>query len=122
MEKPAPSPHNPFTDSAAASLRAASYYSHPSDVPSGTRQAARRQFKSYRLNGEYERPWLGDRRLQKTRVGNYIIWGFVVLGLGLSGYINFSVTQKVSRNEVCLTILNVGIHRAELLMLYPSTA
>ncbi|EEP77314.1 conserved hypothetical protein [Uncinocarpus reesii 1704] len=97
MEKVGTSSQNPFSDSAAASVRTASSYSQPS---SGIRQPARRQFKSYRLNGEYEKPWLTDKRLQKTRVGNYIIWGFVAVGFALSGYINFSVTQKVSKHEV----------------------
>ncbi|KAM5497480.1 hypothetical protein McanMca71_007343 [Microsporum canis] len=91
---------DPFSNSAAASFRTASYHSQPSD-----RQPARRQqFKSYRLNGEYERPWLGDSRLKRSRVGSYIIWGFVGLGLAISAYINFTVTQKVSKHQYCLIL------------------
>ncbi|KAK2740536.1 hypothetical protein FQN57_006039 [Myotisia sp. PD_48] len=94
-------PINPFSDSNTPSLRAISY---ASDTPSAIRAPPRRQFKSYRLNGEYERTWLDDKRLKKTRVGKYIIWGFVVAGLALSAYINFNVTQKVKRHEYCLIL------------------
>lgn len=86
---------DPFSSSVATSVRTASYHSQPSDRQPGRRQ----QFKSYRLNGEYERPWLGDSRLKRSRVGSYIIWGFIGLGLALSAYINFTVTQKVSKHQ-----------------------
>lgn len=100
MEKQTPI-HNPFSNSAAASIiRPSSYYSQRSDIPSGARQPARRQFKTYKLNGDYERPWLGDKRLKKSRVGNYIIWGFVVVGFALAAFVNFTVTQKVAQHEV----------------------
>ena len=99
MEKSTPVT-NLFSNSAAASLRAVSYHSQPSEIPSGVRQPARRQFTSYKLNGDYERPWIGDKRLKKSRVGNYIIWGFVVVGLALAAFVNFSVAQKVSQHEV----------------------
>ncbi|EGE05576.1 glycosyl hydrolase [Trichophyton equinum CBS 127.97] len=88
---------DPFSSSVATSVRTASYHSQPSDRQPGRRQ----QFKSYRLNGEYERPWLGDSRLKRSRVGSYIIWGFIGLGLALSAYINFTVTQKVSKHQAC---------------------
>lgn len=105
MEKGGSTPEtqNPFSDSAAPSSRAISYRSQ-SDVLSGVRQPARRQFKTYKLNGEYERPWLGDKRLKRTRVGNYIIWGCIAAGIVVSAYLNYAATKKVSKHEYCLVL------------------
>jgi hypothetical protein len=96
------SPHrNPFLDSAVPSTRASSDRSRPSEIPSGgARTPAKRRFRTYRLKGEYEKPWLNDKRLKKTRCGNYIIWGFIVVALMVSGYINYNSTTQVSRYDV----------------------
>lgn len=106
MEKASPAPveqRNPFSDSAAQSLRADSYGSQTYNTPpEGARQPIRRQFKSYRLNGKHERPWLDDKRLRRTKVGNYIIWGFVVVGLGLGAFVNYTVIDKVNMRDVGL--------------------
>jgi hypothetical protein len=98
----APQLDNPFSDSAAPSIRAISQFSQYSDSNrSGVRQPAKRQFKSYRLNGEYERTWTGDKRLKKTRVGNYIIWAMIGAGIAISAYLNYNVTRKVQKHDVC---------------------
>lgn len=98
------SQHNPFTDSAAQSVRTGrtgSYYTQRSGYISGeSNRPSKRPFITYRLQGEYPRPWLKDKRLNRTRLGNYIIWGFVVIGLGLSGYINYSAYSKVPKTPV----------------------
>lgn len=39
-----------------------------------------RRFKSYRLNGEYEKPWLADPALKKTRLNNIIVGCCIFLG------------------------------------------
>lgn len=109
MEKesqtPPEPPRNPFSDSAAQSLRPDSYGSQTFNTPpEGTRQPVRRQFKSYRLHGTYERSWLSDKRLKRTRVGNFIIWAFVVVGLGLSAFVNYTVLGKVNRRDYCLIL------------------
>ncbi|KAL1955709.1 hypothetical protein VTO42DRAFT_8181 [Malbranchea cinnamomea] len=106
MEKAPSEIHNPFSDSAAQSVQPASYsspqqYATPSEEVS---QPVRRKFVSYRLHGSYERPWLSDKKLKRTRVGNYIIWAFVVLGLGLSGLVNYMILRKVSKREYCLIL------------------
>lgn len=61
----------------------------------------RRRFQSYRLKGPYERPWLTDPRMKKTRWNNWIVRGFFALGIALSGFICYSATLNVGNNEVC---------------------
>jgi hypothetical protein len=111
----APQLDNPFSDSRAPSIRAISQFSQYSDSNrSGVRQPAKRQFKSYRLNGEYERTWIGDKRLKKTRVGNYIIWAMIGAGIAISIYLNYNVTRKVQKHDVCSEALDfVGFLRAD---------
>jgi hypothetical protein len=48
----------------------------------------------------YPRPWISDPRLKKYKYSNYIIWFFVVLGLLLSGYINYAVSRKIQNHQV----------------------
>lgn len=42
---------------------------------------SRKRFISYRLRGEYEKPWLQDPKFKRTKVNNYIIYGFMALGV-----------------------------------------
>lgn len=83
---------DPFSTSSAPSIQSA--------VSPYSATGNKRPFKSHLLDGEYERPWIKDKRLQRTRVGNYIIWGFVVLALALSAYYNYAETRKVPKYEV----------------------
>lgn len=89
--------HNPFSDSAAQSVRSDSYRSQLSN---NARPSPKRRFESYRLRGEYEKPWEHDKRLKRTRIGNYIIWGFIALGLVVSAYINFQAVKKAPGRQV----------------------
>ena len=102
---------NPFSDSAApsvvASVRSSAAPSAQASIaelpfPDSTyaRAPVKRRFKSYLLTGEYERPWVNDKRLKRVRVNNYIIWGFLVAGLVVSGYINYHATAQVSKHSV----------------------
>ena len=43
----------------------------------------KRKFKSYRLRGDYEKPWLADPAMNKTWWNNLIV--SVFMGLGLFG-------------------------------------
>ena len=45
----------------------------------------KRRFKSYRLQGDYERPWLSDPKLNKTKWNAWVMTGFVVLGFVAAG-------------------------------------
>lgn len=102
---------NPFSDSAAPSVVASvgSSAAHgaqgsidelPFRESTYSRAPVKRRFKSYLLTGEYERPWVNDKRLKRIRVNNYIIWGFIVAGLAVSGYINYHATIQVPKHSV----------------------
>jgi hypothetical protein len=43
--------------------------------------------------------------MRAWKKGNYVIWSFVVLGLCLSGYINYTALKKVSNHAVRLLFL-----------------
>lgn len=49
----------------------------------------RKRFVSYRLRGEYEKPWLQDPRFKRTKVNNYIIYGFMILGVAIAGAVAY---------------------------------
>ncbi|KAH4291897.1 hypothetical protein HBI81_173480 [Parastagonospora nodorum] len=61
-----------------------------------------RVFKSYRLQGDYVQPWADDKRMNRTKIGNYIVWGFIALGLVASGYIIYLGTKEASIPPQCL--------------------
>jgi hypothetical protein len=102
---------DPFSDSAAPSV-VASVGSSAAHAAQGSidelpvrdstysRVPVKRRFNSYLLTGEYERPWVNDKRLKRIRVNNYIIWGFIVAGLAVSGYINYHATTQVPKHSV----------------------
>lgn len=75
------------------------------------RAPAKRKFVSYRLRGEYEKPWVNDKRLKRTRMGNLIIYGFIVGALLLSAWINYNATEQVGKHEVrgCYTQHDHGL-------------
>jgi hypothetical protein len=41
----------------------------------------------------YEKPWVDDKRMQRTKIGNWIVMGFIMIGLLASGYIMFTGAQ-----------------------------
>ena len=89
--------HDPFSDSARQSIRSDPYYSWDS---ANAQPRAKRRFESYRLTTEYGMLWEHDHRLKRTRVGNYIIWGFIALGLLVRAYINFLAATNVPKYQV----------------------
>lgn len=50
---------------------------------------SRKRFISHRLRGEYEKPWLQDPKFKRTKVNNYIIYGFMVLGVAAAGAVAY---------------------------------
>lgn len=54
------------------------------ETPSG-----KHKFKSYRLRGEYEKPWINDPAMKKTRWNNLIVGLFILLGFAGAGAICF---------------------------------
>lgn len=103
-------PHSinyPLADSAAASVRMNSYRTESS---SNSRPPSKRRLESYRLRGEYDRPWAAEGRKRNARYGNYIVWAFVVLGLLISALINFFTWRRVPQHQVsCLPRCSSGI-------------
>jgi len=73
-----------------------------STAADGYFQDAKHKFKSYRLRGEYEKPWLGDPALKKTRWNNWIVGVFMLLGLGGAGAIAFLTVWPFRQGEYCL--------------------
>lgn len=104
MEKQPAEPRN-TSNSAAASLRTESCISQ--SIVSA-QQSKKYRFQSYLLDSEYERPWINDPRLNRTRLGNYIIWGFVAVSLVLSAYYNYAETKLVPKYEVGTTPRGAG--------------
>ncbi|GAB0134961.1 hypothetical protein EsDP_00003313 [Epichloe bromicola] len=70
-------------DSAAVPSSAASRDSSSSDA------ASKRRFKSYRLRGAYEKPWLSDPAMSKTNWNDWIVRAFILLGFILAGVVGF---------------------------------
>ncbi|KAF2814133.1 glycosyl hydrolase [Mytilinidion resinicola] len=62
------------------------------------------RFRSYKLVGEYQQPWILDKRLHRTRINNYIVWGFIALGFLLSAWICFSTIKKIPKTKYCLVL------------------
>ncbi|KAF2099299.1 glycosyl hydrolase [Rhizodiscina lignyota] len=69
----------------------------------------KRRFRSYRLKGDYERPWTQDPRMKKTRMNNWIVRIFIIIGVALSAFICYTATWKVGNHKYCL-ILDEDFH------------
>ncbi|KAK1749885.1 glycosyl hydrolase [Echria macrotheca] len=64
----------------------------------------KRRFKSYRLQGDYEKPWLSDPKLKRTRRNTWVMIGFTVLGLAAAAvYCVFEVRSKLDM-PLCLIL------------------
>lgn len=50
---------------------------------------SRKRFISYRLRGEYEKPWLQDPKFKRTKFNNYIVYGFMALGVAAAGAVAY---------------------------------
>ena len=67
------------------------------------------RFRSYRLVGKYEQPWLEDPRMRKTRQNSWIVYGGIVFGVLLSAYVCFTKIRAVTNHKYCL-ILDDDFH------------
>lgn len=66
----------------------------------------RKRFVSYRLRGEYERPWLQDPKFKRTKANNYIMYAFMVLGLVLAGVVAFFQIRGSLPTQVRLNFIS----------------
>jgi hypothetical protein len=113
---------SPFVDSNAINSEASSiapHSRHGSDGTTPSREGGEKEkhrFRSYRLVGtqvqpekasdpqlmlqRYEQPWVGDKRMKKTRYNNLIVYLFMFIGLGVAGYICYTAMASVPKNVV----------------------
>ncbi|KAF3941659.1 Beta-glucanase [Dactylella cylindrospora] len=61
-------------------------------------------FKSYRLRGEYPQPWRQKKQSNHARNSNFIIYGFFLLGAGISAYLCYDGYRKFKRPDYCLIL------------------
>jgi hypothetical protein len=73
-----------------------SRYSH-----SQPETVAKHKFKSYRLRGPYEKPWMSDPAVKKTKWNNWIVWGWIVAGFIGAAAIVFFTIMPYRDGEVC---------------------
>ncbi|KAK2594927.1 hypothetical protein QQS21_007375 [Conoideocrella luteorostrata] len=64
--------------------------------------ASKRRFKSYRLRGEYEKPWLSDPDMNKVKWNNWIVRSFALLGVVLAGVACFLMVWPYKEGDYCL--------------------
>ncbi|PHH91249.1 hypothetical protein CDD83_1208 [Cordyceps sp. RAO-2017] len=62
----------------------------------------RRRFISYRLRGQYEKPWLVEKGFKKTRLNNIIVGSLTLLGVLASAAISFLIIRPYQNLEYCL--------------------
>lgn len=75
------------------------------DPNSGRNSAAdvmrsRKRFVSYRLRGEYEKPWLQDPKFKRTKVNNFVIYGFIALGVAAAAAVAYLEIRGSLPSEV----------------------
>ena len=103
---------NPFGDSAGHSKKSSLWESRsqrsttslPRPEDHYNEKKPRHRFRSYRLTGKFEQPWLKDPRMRDTRHNSWIVYGGIVIGILLSAYICFTQVQNVTNHEYCLIL------------------
>lgn len=64
--------------------------------------SAKHRFKSTRLRGDYDKPWLKDPALKKTRWNNLIVGTFMSLGIVGAGLICYFTSAPFKQKDYCL--------------------
>ncbi|KAL2060631.1 hypothetical protein VTL71DRAFT_9272 [Oculimacula yallundae] len=90
--------HNPFSTPAMSIL---SEPRSPTESTSGARP--RRRFKSSRLTGEYEKPWL-DKKNRAMPWDAITFYSAVTASFLIGGYLLYDAYIKVPRHEYCLIL------------------
>lgn len=52
----------------------------------------------------FVQPWAGDKRLKRTRYGNMIVYGFIVIGLCICGYLTYDGAKAAKNGDVGLSL------------------
>lgn len=76
----------------------------PDSTYAYSRKKIRHEFRSYRLVGKYEQPWLEDPRMRKTRQNSWVVYGGIVIGILLSLFICYTKIQSVTHHDYCLIL------------------
>jgi hypothetical protein len=61
----------------------------------------KRVFQSNRLVGEYDKFWIGDKRMKATRWNDMIVGMFILAGLCGAGVIGYFTVSPYVQKEVC---------------------
>lgn len=73
--------------------------------------SSKRVFKSNRLQGEYEKPWLQNKAMKATRWNDLIIGLFILGGLAGAGVIGFFTVYPYVQGDVCIdNLLKISSH------------
>ncbi|KAF4341366.1 beta-1 3-glucan-binding [Fusarium beomiforme] len=102
----AESTENPFATPVAATPIAESVASRrltQRNASSYEISGPRRRFKSSRLQGEFEKPWLEDKKKQ-WNWDSTIFYTCIFIGLGIGGYLCWKETTSVPNHEYCLVM------------------
>jgi len=62
----------------------------------------KRLFVTYRLKGKYEKPWLTNPKMTKTRYNNWIVYGFISLGFAIAGLVAWMIIRPSLPETLCL--------------------
>ncbi|KAG5744142.1 hypothetical protein H9Q72_012599 [Fusarium xylarioides] len=102
----AESTENPFATPIAATPIAGSVASRrltQRNASSYEITGPRRRFKSSRLQGEFEKPWIEDKKKQ-WNWDSTIFYTCIFIGLGIGGYLCWKETTGVPNHEYCLVM------------------
>lgn len=80
-------------------------------------------FQSYRLVGEYEKPWLSNKAMKSTRWNDLIVGIFILLGLIGAGVIGFFTVWPYRQGDVsfhrCRAVRNILANKTlQLCLIY----
>ncbi|KAJ3546946.1 hypothetical protein NM208_g1757 [Fusarium decemcellulare] len=64
--------------------------------------SSKHTFKSYRLVGEYEKPWINNKAMKSTRWNDLIVGILILLGLAGAGVIGFFTAWPYRQGDLCL--------------------
>ncbi|KAJ5392623.1 hypothetical protein N7509_008113 [Penicillium cosmopolitanum] len=96
--------HNPFSTPPQFATPIGSIRSRrPDSADNGHTARPRRRFRSSRLTGEFEKPWLEDGK-RKPNWDSIIFYTCCAIALCVSGYICWSEYEKVPRHDWCMIL------------------
>lgn len=73
---------------------------HSSAVFTGSK--SRKRFISYRLRGEYEKPWLEDPKFNRTKYNNWIVCVWVFIGVCVAAVVAYFNVKPAIAGPICL--------------------